>query len=106
MKMIALILLIALLGVSLACGSRTADPATLSTQVKERLAADSDTKDLKLSVEVSGEVVTLTGNATTEIEKEKAEQIASHTEGVTRVVNNIKVHSLPSTPTPSATSKP
>ena len=97
-------LLTAVILISFGCASPLANDASITTQVQSKLVADSDTGSLKLNVATDGGVVTLSGTAATEIEKDKAEQIAKHTEGVKRVVNNIALNpSLTSTPAPGAT---
>jgi hypothetical protein len=95
------LLLTALILISFGCGSPAESDSTITTEVQNRLSADSDTQGLKLNVKTEGGVVTLSGSAATEIEKEKAEQIAKHTEGVNRVVNNITI-----TPSPAGTPAP
>jgi osmotically-inducible protein OsmY len=95
------ILLAALLTAALAgfgCGAPAAGDAEITGRVKERLAADSDTGGLQLNIETAGGVVTLSGTAATQIEKDKAEQIATHTLGVTQVINRITI-----APAPAAT---
>jgi len=97
-------LLTAVILISFGCASPSAGDASITTNVQSKLAADSDTSGLKLNVATAGGVVTLSGAAATEIEKDKAEQIAKHTEGVKRVVNNIALNpNLASTPTPGTT---
>ncbi len=97
-------LLAAVTLIAFGCASPSTNDATVTTQVQSKLAADSDTGSLKLNVATAGGVVTLSGSAATEIEKDKAEQIAKHTEGVKRVVNNIALNpSLASTPPPGET---
>src|ERR1041384_5219083 len=98
------VLLTAIILISAGCASPSANDAGITTNVQSKLAADSDTGGLKLNVATAGGVVTLSGTAATEIEKDKAEQIAKHTEGVKRVVNNIALNpSLASTPPPGET---
>lgn len=97
-------LLATIILISFSCASPSANDAAITTNVRSKLASDSDTSSLKLNVATNGAVVTLSGSATTEIEKDKAEQIAQHTEGVKRVVNNITLNpNLASTPTPGET---
>jgi osmotically-inducible protein OsmY len=74
------------------CTSETVDDAGISTKVKAKLAADSETSAIKIGVDTVKSVVTLSGVVPTEREKAKAELIARNTEGVTQVVNNITIN--------------
>ena len=73
---------------TVACG--TSDPG-ITTAVKSKLAADERTSAMKIDVDTSQKVVTLTGTVRTEAEKAAAEQVAKNTEGVTSVVNRLTV---------------
>jgi osmotically-inducible protein OsmY len=84
---IAAALLISLTG----CESRTATDATVSTAIKNKLAADPTTSAAKISVDTANGVVTLSGSVPTVAEKAEAERIARNTQGVAQVVNNISV---------------
>lgn len=86
---IALVTMLAL--ICFGCATKSADDAGLTSKVKSKLAADSDTSALHINVDTNNSVVTLSGTASSEKEKSRAEQLAKNTEGVTRVVNNIKV---------------
>ena len=70
------------------CG--TNDPG-VTTAVKSKLAADERTSAMKIDVDTSNKVVTLSGTVPTEAEKAAAEQVAKSTEGVTSVVNRLTV---------------
>jgi osmotically-inducible protein OsmY len=71
--------------------AQTVDDSTLTVKVKSKLAADSETSAMKISVETNGGVVKLSGTVPTANEKNKAEQLAKSTDGVTRVTNEIRV---------------
>lgn len=73
------------------CSSRGVDDTAITTKVKSKLAADSETSAMKISVETKGGVVTLSGTVDSDTEKSKAEQLARNTDGVKRVANDIKV---------------
>ncbi|MEP7270836.1 MAG: BON domain-containing protein [Acidobacteriota bacterium] len=89
---IATTFLIAVLGLAcFACASQTVDDAGITTKVKSKLAADTQTSAIKISVETVGGVVTLTGTVPTQGEKTAAEQIARTTQDVKRVDNQIVV---------------
>lgn len=92
MKAIVTILITGLMLICYGCASQTVDDAGVSTKVKAKLAADSETSAIKIGVDTVSSVVTLSGVVPTEREKAKAEQIARNTEGVTQVVNNITIN--------------
>lgn len=73
------------------CTTRSANDAELTAKVKSKLAADSETSALNINVDTNNGVVTLSGTASSEAEKSKAERLAKNTEGVARVVNNVTV---------------
>ena len=65
--------------------------ASVTAAVKTRLLADPDVAGLRIDVDTTGKVVTLTGTVATAAQKTEAESIARDTTGVTRVVNNLRV---------------
>ena len=67
------------------------DDATLTSDVKAKLAADSTLPASAISVETKNGVVTLSGTVNSEAEKSRAEQIAKGVEGVKLVTNNLTV---------------
>src|ERR1044071_9140821 len=71
--------------------SQTANDSAVTAKVKTKLAADTETSAIKIGVETNNGVVTLSGEVPTDKEKSKAEQLAKNTDGVKRVVNEIKV---------------
>jgi len=87
----SLLAVVAATAVALACNSATIDDSAITAKVKGKLAEDSQTSAIKISVSTSQGVVTLSGTVPTETEKTRAEQIARQTEGVKRVVDDIKV---------------
>ena len=68
----------------------TGDPG-ITAAVKSKLLADSMVSGLRIDVDTSDGVVTLTGNVKSSAEAERAMMLARKTEGVKRVVNNLKV---------------
>lgn len=99
MKILLVTLLAVLTLTFFGCATRTMDDTSITTTVKSKLAADTDTSAIRIGVETNSGVVTLSGEVPTATEKSKAEQLAKNTEGVTRVVNNIMV-SPPKTESP------
>jgi hyperosmotically inducible periplasmic protein len=89
---LSFIAIVAALVISLTgCERRSATDATITTTVKNRLAADPTTSAARINIDTSNGVVTLSGAVPTAAEKSEAERIARNTQGVTQVVNNITV---------------
>jgi hyperosmotically inducible periplasmic protein len=65
--------------------------AAITSAVKGRFLADTAVKGLKIDVDTSGGVVTLNGTVSSRAEADRAMMLARNTEGVTRVVDNLKV---------------
>src|SRR5205809_279227 len=57
------------------CSTETINDSGISTKVKSQLAADTETSAIKIAVDTTNRVVTLSGVVPTEKEKAKAEQI-------------------------------
>jgi len=91
MRILLIALAALILLASVCCERRNIADSAINTNVKSKLAADTETSALKINVETNGGVVTLTGIVPTQAEKSQAEQTARNTEGVTRVINNITV---------------
>jgi osmotically-inducible protein OsmY len=82
-------------------GEKTADAArrtgavvtdaAITTAVKTKFLADTAVKGLSIDVDTKDGVVTLTGNVTSKAEANRALMLARNTEGVKRVVNNLKI---------------
>ena len=79
----------------------TLDDAWIHTKIVAQLIANSTTPERKINVDVVKNAVTLRGTVETAEEKAAAEKIAKETEGVTKVVNQLKV-----APAAKATPKP
>jgi hyperosmotically inducible protein len=71
-------------------GDPTAN-VVLTSKVKTRLLADRTIPGLKIDVDTRDGVVTLTGTVASETEKTKALRIARETEGVQKVVDELKI---------------
>ena len=82
--------------------------AGITTAVKTKLAADSEVNASQVNVDTSKRVVTLTGTVDTQAAKTRAEQIASQTDGVVSVIDNLNVSETtaagPTTGTPATES--
>jgi hyperosmotically inducible protein len=92
MKKILIPTLVVLLSFVGGCNSHAVDDSAITAKIKSRLATDSDTSAIRISVETKDGVVTLTGNVPNDTEKTKAETLAKNTDGVKRVQNEIKVN--------------
>ena len=66
--------------------------SVITTKIKAEYAKDKEVSALKIHVETDDKgVVTLSGNAKSKAEMNKAVAIAKKTEGVAKVINHIKV---------------
>jgi hyperosmotically inducible periplasmic protein len=68
----------------------TGDPG-ITSAVKAKLLADSTVSGLRIDVDTENGVVTLTGDVKSKAEADRAIMLARNTDGVTRVVNHLKV---------------
>jgi hypothetical protein len=69
----------------------TLDDAWIHTKIVAKLIANSTTPERNINVDVVKNVVTLRGTVDTAEEKAAAEKTAKETDGVTKVVNQLKV---------------
>src|SRR5919109_3959458 len=74
---------------TVACGQTDAG---ITTAVKSKLAADDTVKAYQVDVDTSNKVVTLRGDVETMAQKEQAVLIARNTEGVTDVIDQLRVN--------------
>lgn len=65
--------------------------AAITSAVKAKFLADTTVSGLKIDVDTNDGVVTLTGNVSSRAEADRAVMMARSTEGVTRVINNLRV---------------
>ena len=65
--------------------------AAITSAVKTKFLADTTVKGLKIDVDTSGGAVTLNGTVSSRAEADRAMTLARNTEGVKRVVDNLKV---------------
>ena len=71
-----------------------ASDATITTKVKAAYAKDKDVSMMNIKVDTDYKgVVTLSGNAKSQMEADKAVTLAKNVSGVTSVTSNIKVQS-------------
>ena len=76
---------------AIACSKSSAD---ITTQVKNRLAADEATKSSQIDVTTAGQVVTLAGTVDSLTAKSKAVELARATDGVREVVDKLAVSTV------------
>ena len=74
---------------TVACGQTDAG---ITTAVKSKLAADDMVKAYQVDVDTSNKVVTLRGDVETAAQKEHAVTIARNTDGVTDVIDQLRVN--------------
>jgi hyperosmotically inducible periplasmic protein len=67
------------------------DDAWIHTKIVAKLIGNTDTPERKINVDVVNNVVTLRGAVDNAEQRAEAERVAKNTEGVTRVVNQLKV---------------
>jgi hyperosmotically inducible protein len=68
-----------------------ASDAMITSSLKTKFLADPDVAALKIDVDTTNGIVTLTGNVKTAAERDEALRIARETEGVKSVVDRLKV---------------
>jgi osmotically-inducible protein OsmY len=67
------------------------DDAWIHAKIVAQLIGDKDTPERKINVDVNQNVVTLRGTVDSASQKEEAERIAKETDGVKRVINQLRV---------------
>ena len=95
------LLLVILLGLSIAC-SRHPNDDTITKDIQQKVAADPDTKDSQVSVAAKEGKVTLTGKVTTPKAQQKVEEIAREEPGATGIDDQTTVEPAAATPEPAA----
>jgi len=98
MKHTFITIMSALVILLIGCERRSVNDATITNTVKSKLAADPETSALRINVDTSNGVVTLSGAVPTAVEKAEAERIARNTQGVRQVVDNLTVEQEKSAP--------
>jgi len=96
-----LVLLIAVMGVTVAC-SRTPNDSEISSQVQTKFTSDSGLQGKDLSVQAASGTVTLSGNVDNDAQRDAAARYAAAVPGVKQVVNNLQVGA----PQPTAAATP
>ena len=65
--------------------------AAITAKIKSKMALDDLVKARNIDVDTNGSVVTLTGVVGSEAERQRALQLAKQTEGVTSVIDHLRV---------------
>jgi len=103
---LSVILLIATMGMSVAC-NQVPNDSQISSQLQDKLNSDSGLQGKNLSVQSEKGAVTLSGIVDNETQREAASRYASTIRGVKQVINNLQVASATAavapTPTPAPT---
>jgi hypothetical protein len=99
-------LMVSLFLLPLAACNKPVDDATLATNVKSALAADSTIAQQPVQVAVQSGVVTLSGNVTDETASSVSAQDAAKVKGVKEVVNALTVAGMTVTPTVTSPAEP
>lgn len=91
MKIIAVALVLALLGVTFAAAQQAHTDDQIYDLVRRRLAGDPDVKGGAFDISVANGVVTLKGTVRTEKAKRKAEKLVKKIKGVKGVDNQLVI---------------
>jgi BON domain len=67
------------------------EPAAVTAKIKSKMALDDLVKARNIDVDTNGTVVTLTGVVGSEAERKRAVELAKETEGVTTVIDHLRV---------------
>lgn len=70
---------------------RAVSDASLTTKIKAKMALDDSIDAVAVDVDTDGTIVTLSGTVRSEAERSRAVRLARETEGVTQVVDQLRV---------------
>jgi hyperosmotically inducible periplasmic protein len=70
---------------------RAVSNAGLTTKIKAKMALDDTIEAASIDIDTEGTVVTLSGTVRSEAERTRALQLARETEGVTQVIDQLRV---------------
>lgn len=91
---LSVILLIAMMGATVACNQAPND-SQISNQLQDKLNSDSGLQGKQLSVQAANGIVTLSGGVDNDAQRDAAARYASAIPGVKQVVNNLQVAAAP-----------
>lgn len=69
----------------------TAAEAAVTTKIKAKMALDDSVKARRIDVSTTGSTVTVSGTVGSSAERERALALARETNGVTRVIDDLKI---------------
>lgn len=87
---VTVVVLLTILGLGVGC-TKAPNDAQISSDVQQKINADSGLQDKQLSVQSESGVVTLAGNVDNDAQRTAAARYASEIAGVKSVVNNLQV---------------
>lgn len=70
---------------------RALEDASLTVKIKSKMALDDTVDAIRIDVDTQGSVVTLNGSVPSAAAKSKAVQLARETEGVTSVIDRLRI---------------
>ncbi len=70
---------------------RALNDGAVTAKIKAKMALDDSIKALDIDVDTAGTTVTLSGVVATEAQRQRAVQLAKETEGVTQVIDQLRV---------------
>jgi hypothetical protein len=104
LRLIAVMLVIGI-GLTVGCAKPPSD-AQVTSEIQNKLNADSGLSGKQLAVDAANGTVTLSGTVDNEAQKEAAAKYAATVPGVKQVVNNLTVASAMMTPAPASEPAP
>ena len=78
-------------GVAADQARRALNDGAVTAKIKAKMALDDSVKALDIDVDTAGTTVTLSGVVATEAQRQRAVQLAKETEGVTQVIDQLRV---------------
>ena len=91
LKLLAISMALILLAAACMAANKPASDDVISDQVRIKLTGDPIAKGGNIKVDVAQGVVTLTGPAETQQQKDRAGKLAKKVNGVKQVINNLTV---------------
>jgi hyperosmotically inducible protein len=70
---------------------RALNDGAVTAKIKAKMALDDSIKALDIDVDTAGTTVTLSGNVTSEAQRQRAVQLARETDGVKQVIDQLRV---------------
>ena len=96
-----LVTTVALLALLAGCGNSRPADATITQEIQSKLFSSAQTKSASLEVNTNGGVVTLSGSVPSDAARYEAYKIATETNGVTKVNDQITIAAAETVPEPA-----